>query len=412
MKKILLANLTLRIFVYGMQGLTQLIVLGSLSLESYGIFTLVNICINYAILFVGFNLYTYTNRLIAIDSSLKKVAINFHIRTVCISYSILLPAIIYSCIRIETDVRSNFIIFLLLTVVVLNNQLENVLIGCSKPIHSAFILLIRYSYGLIYLAGFLSKKEIPNYDVYVGWFYFELFASFYGAHILIRVIRNTPKEIKGFSYATYIRNGLLSGVKNSCSAICLLIVITNQRLILNKYEALNIVGIFQTYFYLSSFSSNIVETSFFNVFLPKLTAKLNDSIPVRPNLSTFKSICFLLCIIVFMNCIVYLCLPFIFKVLHKESLVKDMWLFIPLVTYTLINFLCRYFHYYLYAHNLEGRLLVNYLVGCIFSIAISFSLIEKYSLMGASLSCIFTSVFLLTINLLPFYVQPCNKLKT
>jgi O-antigen/teichoic acid export membrane protein len=382
-----------------------LLLAAEMSLVDYGTYTLFAIYINYFILIAGFGFHTYTIREMGRQDRIYWPNLLFQSGSFVLmngSIVILITSLLH---YLNYDSSEFFLYFLIiLTLSVINNQIENFVVGAGYPVQSAISLFLRsvWIFPLSILVWFYDFNLSLNY-IFIGWIASELTAVIYLLSKLydLHLMPILPILVN----YKWIVVGWCVGARYTLLGFLFIVSITVQRVLLGEMRSKEEVGVFQFFFALCVFLPNLIEASIFAIRLPKLIKENSKAVSGTLIPPKFKFSLFFISIVILCQVIVYFALPTLLFSLGMERLTEFKEVFIYIAIYSFLYFSARLFHYQLYSAGKDVFLTYSNIVTFVVAILSSFLFIPSFGVIGAAFSLISTSLAMLVMCSLPFFVQ-------
>jgi O-antigen/teichoic acid export membrane protein len=356
-----------------------------ISLEFQGEFSLMNANIALLVIFIGFDFYIYSNRLIVKDkSSLIFIFKNSLVFYLC-SYLILIP-ICYLLLKIGLVPKEVLIIFFILSVLEhLGQELFRIYIAIEKVVFANILFFLRsgvWSWIVVVYLYFDQTSIATLSSIFSLWIISTLAAIIIGIIFLpgIREFKNI--KIDG----DWIKKGLRVGASVFLATILLKAIEYSDRYLIDYFLGKKELGIYAFYFQLANIINVLVFTLYISFIYPKILRSVYDrnKVSVRTNkLEIYKNTL----LIVFAMLIAFIIgIPFVLEAMNKQPLETNKSIFyILLLGAVFFNFSFGS-HYVLIAEEKEKLIIKTTLIAFVINISLNLILIPTIGIYGASIA--------------------------
>jgi len=356
------------------------------TLSNLGEYALIVAGVSYTGYLLGFDFYTYSSRRI-IGSSRKEQSsfLKNQFFLYFIHYSL---AVLITCMFVlyEPALKNVAIIFVIL--IILDHcslEVMRLLVVYEHPFSANLQFFIRNGLWVYaYIPYAFTNADVPFYTIWFFWIVAEIISIFF----IIIVLKKIPFSLIMRSKIDHqwILQGLKVCLPLLISTLSLRGMFTADRYILGYFGNKEIVGV---YSYFSSFSSSImafVDASVVMLFYPKLVRYSKEGLR-KKYLATKEK--FLKALVITSLCItatLMICVPYISKVIKKESFLNSLPLFYILLLGSIMYCVSLVYHFDLYARNLDRYIIKSSILAFLVSIVLMVILGYLYSSIGIAIS--------------------------
>ena len=394
-----LLNVVLRAISMLSRFLLIIVIAKLLPLSDLGTFGLLVAGIGFAVLFLGFDYYTYSNReLLSVSKDeWSRIVVN-QVYAYLPIYFIFIP-IAWGLYRYEVLPSGYFIWFLILLVIehisIEQNRLLNTM---EKQLSATFVLFLRSGLWVLFMLPFMIYiDEFKNLEtVLYAWFVGSVASIVFGGIIIKKSIKNW-KLIKP-SYKWIIK-GYKIGLLFILGTISFRAISTGDRFILEQWSTVDMVGVYVFYVSLTLGASAFIHAGVIVFSTPKIIIayQKNDFILFKYLMNKFfKELSFS---IFMMIVILYLSMPYVIDWVGKETYLVEYDLFYIILGTTALTVMGSHPGTYLYASRRDKYILLSNLstlfIFIILLIFFYFTTVGLTALYKVSLSVMITFLWLL-----------------
>lgn len=384
-------NLVLRGLTILLKFILTLILVKNLSVSDYGQFSLIQSTIIILTFVVGVDYYNYSHREI-LKSNLKNlnVYVSQQLYVYIFTYIFLIP-ILYVLIRLLDFGEDLFFVILFLVVCEhLSQELYRILIILNKTLNATVILFIRSGFW-VFILWLFKSFDLINLNlsqVLIFWLFGVILSIFYGLMCKQFVLKKVSKK--------NIFLGLKHSIPFFLASILFKLLEFSGRYFLSFFQDKEAVGVFSFFTSYSNILYVFVHTLVLIEFYPKLvSSKNNGEDDFKRNFSKFSRNTYRFSIVALI--ILFLSIKPLLMILNKQVFNDHLISFVILALSTFIFTISFIYHYALYTYSKDKEILYSMCFCLIINIGLSFLIIPKYSVIGASL------VYLITMLMFLFF---------
>lgn len=373
-------NLLLRAAAAGLQLIAFIATSKHLTISEVGIFGLFMTFVGIGVLFANFNFHVAFTRSINQKKTTPSQALADSAGFVVLAWPITFTIIgvllnKYSTVSIFYSQYFVFLFFLSF-----NNVAENFLVAIGKGNFASSIVFIRSMWVIIWLFLIAFGELKADLDMIFRTMICVEVMIFFMNLILVGVKLDCrpswPSHLR-------IKQGAKLGFFHTVLALSIVGAMTFQRVILDRYEGPDQVGVFYLYYGLVSFIPSVVESAVFGIFLPRLIELLyRGDFDITKFIVSYSIISFFVFGAIYFA--LYLWLSDILYFIDKPSLIYHRDLFVIMCCYSIVFFVVRGYHYLYYSLGKDTILLVIYSLSLIGSIIFGSVFVPMYGVYGAA----------------------------
>lgn len=382
-------NLVLRGLTILLKFILTLILVKSLSVSDYGQFSLIQSTIIILTFVVGVDYYNYSHREI-LKSNLKNlnVYVSQQLYVYIFTYLFLIP-ILYVLIRfLDFGEDLFYVIFFLVVCEHLSQELYRILIILNKTLNATMILFLRSGFWVfvLWLVESFDLIKLNLSQVLIFWLVGVILSIFYGLMSKEFILKKVSKK--------NIFEGLKHSIPFFLASILFKLLEFSGRYFLSFFQDKEAVGVFSFFTSYSNILYVFVHTLVLIEFYPKLvSSKNNGEDDFKRNFSKFKGNTFRFSIVALI--ILFLSIKPLFIILENEVFDNHLISFVILIISTFIFTISFVYHYALYTYSKDNEILYSMCFCLIINTGLSFLIIPKYSVLGASLVHLVTMLMFL-----------------
>ncbi len=364
-----------------------------ISLEFQGEFSLMNANIALLIIFIGFDFYVYSNRLIVKDKgSLIFIFKNSVLFYLC-SYLAFVPIcfLLWQAGLVNKELLAVF--FLLGVLEHFGQELFRIYIALEKVVFANVLFFLRaglWSWIIVGYLFFYDDDAITMFAILTIWAISSLLA------VMIGVLK--LPQIKNFFIEPIDRAWIFKGLKVGASVflatILLKVIEYSDRYLIDFFLGKKALGIYAFYFQLANIVNVLVFTLYISFIYPKILKNVYDKDTVQLHKNKKEIYKSTVVIVVGMLVLFMLGLPFLLEVMNKTDLnANTEILFILMGSAVFFNFSYGS-HYVLIAEEKEKLIIKTTLIGFMINITLNLILIPVVGIYGAGIALLIGSIAL------------------
>lgn len=370
-----------------------------LSLEEVGVYGLLVVLVSYSLYAVGFDFYTYSTReIIQMQKDEWGGVLKKQGQLILCTYIIVLPLIAYIS---SYFVAPKWIIFLSVLIVLehLNQEMMRLLIVDHKPVLANNLLFIRSGLWcyIVILFMILGWFDTSLETILWFWIIFDVSALLIGC---LYFSQNSFFKSKKIITNDWLISGLKICIPLLLSTLIIRAITTIDRMILEKFDGLEVVAVYALFMGLTNSLISFLETGVFSFIYPKMILQKNNPSEFRALLKKMVFHTVLLMIVITLGLLVLL--PFLLKWVGKEVYFTHYNIFYLVLVANIIYCLSMIPHYILYTKNKDKKIIFSHIFGMI--VFLGSALLFVYN--GVSVSVAYSLIFsFLTIFLLKLFLS-------
>lgn len=356
-----------------------------ISLEFQGEFNLLNANISLLVIFIGFDFYIYSNRLIVRDKTALIFVFKNSLVFYIYSYLILIP-ICYLLLKIGLVPKEILIFFFILSVLEhLGQELFRIYIAIEKVVFANILFFLRsglWSWILVLFLYFDKTSIVTLSVIFIVWIASTLVAIIIGVACLPGIREFGIVKIDG----DWIKKGLRVGASVFLATILLKAIEYSDRYIIDFFLGKRELGIYAFYFQISNIINVLVYTLYISFVYPKILRSVYERNrgSVKTNkLEIYKNTL----LIVFVMLIAFLIgMPYALETMNVQPLETNKSIFFFfLLAAVFFNFSFGS-HYVLIAEEKEKLIIKCTLIAFVINITLNFILIPTIGIYGGGIS--------------------------
>ncbi len=318
-----------------------------------GLFGLFIATINFSILLLGGDFYTYSQReLLSKPKEEWSFILKNQVAATFILYIILLPLHFILFYFNILPVKYIIYFFLLLIAEHIAQEINRLVVAIQKPVIASFILFIRLGFWVVILipALHLGSIKYPLEATFLFWIIGVTSAIFFGLYTIFSELKPYSPIKVSIDWA-WIKKGLKVGFTFLIATLCFRALFTLDRYTVQYIAGANLLGVYVFYISIANALLGFIDAGILSFLYPRLVSSFKTS-----NMKAYKKYKLEMLISVFISCIflsllIALLVPVVLDWLNKDIYIKYLDLLWILLAVTSIYAIGMIPHYELYAQN-------------------------------------------------------------
>lgn len=368
-----------------------------ISLEFQGSFSLISTNIALLIMFLGLDVYVYTNRLMVKDKSRAVFYLKNSLVFYALMYLLLIP-VVYILVKINL-ISSNFFWLFVLTVILehLGQEFFRAYIAFEKVLIANILLFLRtgaWAIPLVLYLLFCKEISIKIEHILICWATVSFLCVILGFALYpdIKKIFNTSIDI------AWIKKGISVGAFMFISTILLKIIEYSDRYIIDFFLDKKQLGIYFFYFQIANIINVIIYTLYISFAYPKILksvySKNLNNLNQERKIITRSTI--LIVSLVILS--IFILFPFLLEYINKPGLENEKIVFYIIGASTIFLNLSYTSHFVLIGDEKEKTIIKVTFIACVVNLILNFILIPLIGIIGAAITLLISNVILFTLK--------------
>lgn len=330
--------------------------------EEIGIYGLIVALISYSLYAVGLDFYTYSTReLVKIESIKWWKYLKSQLFLICTTYIFIVPILLYIVYQI---IGGKWIIFFLILLLLehLNQEIMRLLIVAKHNVWANNLNFIRQGLWCFFVVFVMILSLMSNSleTVLILWIVFSFIALIIGI-IIIKCNITLQKETIDIQW---IKKGIKVSSIFLIATLCTRSVTTLDRIFLEYFSGLAIVGAYSLYFSLTNALIAFLDTGVFSFIYPKMIENIEDKGIFISYTKKLTIQTFIATILISLSLIILT--PFLLKWIEKEVYLDNIELFYIVLSANAFYCVSMIFHYVLYAYKEDKKILASQIISLLF----------------------------------------------
>lgn len=387
-----LTNLALRGLSMGSKFVLVIFLAKYLSVADIGLYGLVVATVSFAIVLVGGDFYTYSQReLLGSDNSKWLWVIQHQSVAAIFLYIFALPLQVIIFYNGWLPMILMPIYFLLLVSEHIAQEINRLLITMQKQLIASFVLFFRLgSWCWVVIALFLWDESFRKLDVVLwSWLIGSLLSIIIGGFF---VVRQLPNLNSSKIDKLWIKKGYAIAFKFFCATLCYRAIMTADRYVIEYVGGKDMLAVYVVYISIAMAINSVLVPTVFSFIYPKLVGNYK-----KGNISEYKKNLTELIRSVFIigggvALLIGIFAPFVFQWTDKLILLDNTHILWLLLLMSFLYSVSMIPHYVLYAKGQDNQILyshasglLTFCVGCLISVSVGSVNFVLYSLISSML---------------------------
>ena len=364
-----------------------------ISLEFQGAFSLMNTNVALLVIFIGFDFYAYSNRLIVKNPSELVAILKNSMVFFALAYLLLLPA---TYLLNLFELVSKDLVFLFIVLVILEHlsqELFRIYIAIERVVFANVLFFFKSGFWSWAIVLYMLLKGSDGIDLK---FILSLWAisSFLAVCIGLFFIPGIKSFWSAKIDSTWIKKGIKVGLSIFLATVFLKIIEFSDRYLIDYFLGKTALGIYAFYFQLANLVNVIIFTLYISFIYPRIFRSVYDQDVAA--LKKNKSEIFIssTVIVAIFSVAFFIFLPYILALAGKSDLYDyQAVLYVLIASALLLNFSYSS-HYVLIAGEKEKSIIITTLCSCIINVALNLLLIPQIGVIGAAIAAVIAAMTL------------------
>ena len=395
-------NLFFKFLTMGAKLLLSTFVLVFISTEDFGIYVIIAKTLTIAIILLGFDFYTYSQRdILQGDTHEQGNKIRDQFVFYFINYLIFLPLFYLLFVFERVSIEYIFWFYALLVLDHLSQEIYRILLVFKRPIVASALFFIKVGVWILplfalWMLGYDNLKNIKS--ILMFWTAFELLSIFFGL-LFIKKLPFTINFTKEVNW-DWVKKGVIICFPFFIGTIASNVIEFADIYMIKAHFGKN--GDFQNGIYgffvnMGNIVQMFVQSAILIVFAPKLIESFSEDKTKYNKLhmqmtkqNIFASFLFAIVVFVFIY-------PLI-KFLGKTEIESHYSLIFILVGAKVLFNISMIYHYHLYVRHYDKKIMITMIIAAIVNVVLNIFLIPIYGIYGAAYATLASFILILILK--------------